>query len=155
MKLIKYLLFGLLCGFVFVSCKKNEYDAEKQLHTDEAIIKEFVAATNIAFQRHETGVYYQVLSPGTGNLVFGPNTKITVKYTGRLLNGQIFDQGELTDMRLGDLIEGWHIGVPLIQKGGKIRILIPSPYGYGPNAAGTIPRNSVLDFDIELIDAKN
>ncbi|HEY0897924.1 MAG TPA: FKBP-type peptidyl-prolyl cis-trans isomerase, partial [Sphingobacteriaceae bacterium] len=111
---------------------------------------------NLDFQRHETGLYYQIIAPGSGELVYNANTRITVKYTGRFLNGEIFDQGNLSSIALGDrLISGWQIGVPLIQKGGKIRILIPSVYGYGPSAAGPIPPNSVLDFDIELIDAQN
>jgi len=42
--------------------------------------------------------------------------------------------------------------VPYIKKGGKIKLLIPSALGYGSNAAGSIPANSVLIFDIELLD---
>jgi FKBP-type peptidyl-prolyl cis-trans isomerase FkpA len=48
------------------------------------------------------------------------------------------------------LIIGWQIGIPYIQKGGKIRLLIPSYYGYGNRAAGSIPANSILDFTITL-----
>lgn len=155
MKFVKYVLLVLIAGSVLTACKKNDYDAAKQLQTDEALIKQFVASADGEFQRHESGVYYQIAEEGTGNLVYTANTRISVKYTGRFLNGQIFDQGEFADLPLGNLIPGWHIGVPLIQKGGKIRVLIPSPYGYGPNGAGTIPPNTVLDFDIELIDAKN
>ncbi len=155
MKFVKYVLFVLIAGSVLSACKKNDYDAAKQLQSDEVLIKEFIASSDAEFQRHESGVYYQILSPGTGDTQYTGNTRISVKYTGRLLNGQIFDQGSFADMPLENLITGWHVGVPLIQKGGQIRILIPSPYGYGPNAAGTIPPNSVLDFDIELIDVKN
>ncbi|HEY1008067.1 MAG TPA: FKBP-type peptidyl-prolyl cis-trans isomerase [Sphingobacteriaceae bacterium] len=155
MKFVKYVLFVLIAGSVLSACKKNDYDAAKQLQADEVLIKEFIAASDAEFQRQEDGVYYQIIRPGTGDVEYSRNTRISVKYTGRLLNGQIFDQGSFADMPLGNLITGWHIGVPLIQKGGRIRILVPSPYGYGPNAAGTIPPNSVLDFDIELIDVKN
>lgn len=155
MKFLKYFLFALVAVTVLISCKKNDYDAAKQLAADEELIKAFITKGNLDFQRHETGLYYQIIAPGSGQLVYNANTRISVKYARRLLDGQVFDQGNLSSIALGGLISGWHIGVPLIQKGGKIRILIPSPYGYGQSAAGSIPPNSVLDFDIELIDAQN
>jgi FKBP-type peptidyl-prolyl cis-trans isomerase len=57
---------------------------------------------------------------------------------------------------LTGVIDGWKIGVPLIQKGGKIRLIIPSGFAYGPSGAGggAIGPNAVLDFDIEIIDIR-
>jgi FKBP-type peptidyl-prolyl cis-trans isomerase FkpA len=74
-----------------------------------------------------------------------------------LLNGTVFD-GTTTQpisFKLGQVISGWQIGIPLIQKGGKIRLLIPSGLAYGPDGQGPIPGNAVLDFDIELLDVTN
>ena len=59
---------------------------------------------------------------------------------------------------MGSLIEGWKMGLPLIQKGGKIRLYIPPSLGYGPNDLKdrnnnvVIPGNSILIFDITLYD---
>jgi FKBP-type peptidyl-prolyl cis-trans isomerase FkpA len=72
------------------------------------------------------------------------------------LDGTVFDQTTTQPLNfpLGNVIVGWQIGVPLIKKGGKIRLLIPSGYGYGQGGSGKIPSNAVLDFDIELVDVQ-
>lgn len=157
MKQIKLFSFILLAVFTFSSCKKGEvYDAEKQLAADELLIKEFISEHNIPAQRHQTGVYYQVITPGSGNFVYTANTQITAKYTLRLLNGDVIPQSTAPiQFSLGGVIPGWQIGIPLIQKGGKIRLIIPSPYAYQNSAQGNIPANSVLDFDVELVDVQN
>ena len=156
MKQLKGLLAVVLLGFIVLSgCKKQDpYDPEKQLAADEQLIKDFLAANNIEATRHaQSGVYYQILEEGTGNVAYTANTDVMVKYEGRLLNGQVFDSNTTgVRLTLGRLIYGWQIGIPLIQKGGKIRLFVPSFYGYGPNPQRGIPANSVLDFDIELLE---
>jgi len=154
MKSIKSLLLIIVFGTALISgCKKQDtYDPAKQLEIDEQLIKTFIGANNIDAERHPgTGIYYQIIEPGTGSFVYTTETQIKVKYTGRLLNGEVFDQNTAgITFTLGNLIYGWQIGVPLIQKGGKIRLLVPSGYAYGPQSQGTVPPNSVLDFEIEL-----
>lgn len=144
--MMKFRLFAfmLLVSVVITSCKKDE-DPEKQM-TD------FIAANNIAATRDASGLYYQIIKPGTGSFTYPANTKITIKYEGRLLNGNVFDNGggKEQTFNLADLIQGWRIGIPKIQKGGEIRLIIPPSLGYGSNAAGSIPGNSVLDFTIQL-----
>lgn len=156
---MKHLLLILLVSIAALSaCKKeNNYDPYKQLEADELVIKDFITKNNIPAVRHETGVYYQIITPGSGAITYSGTTQVTAKYTGRLLNGQVFDNagGNSATFPLGNVIDGWKIGVPLIQKGGKIRLLIPSGYAYGPYAQGGIPANSILDFDVELIDVQN
>lgn len=79
---------------------------------------------------------------------------ITIFYAGRLTNDFKFDgtDEEPTTFLLGNLIEGWKEGIPYIGKGGKVKLIIPPYLGYGPNDNGEIPGNSVLVFDIELVD---
>ena len=153
MKRVKNLLLILLFTSAIVSsCKKDESAADKQMAIDEQLIKDFIAANNITNAQSDQGVYYSVINPGTGNEVYQSNTVINVKYTGRLLNGQVFDSSSTgVQFPLGRLILGWQIGIPKIQRGGKIRLLVPSGLGYGPTAQQGIPANSVLDFDIELL----
>ena len=84
-----------------------------------------------------------------------PSNIITVKYKGYLLDGTVFDQNTTgVDFRLGSLIRGWQIGFQKFKKGGKGKLLIPSALGYGSAAQGNIPKNSVLIFDVELVDIK-
>ncbi|MBC7758712.1 MAG: FKBP-type peptidyl-prolyl cis-trans isomerase [Phormidesmis sp. FL-bin-119] len=153
---IKYiLLFILPLLLVLGSCKK--FDTGEQANIDDSTILKFISDKNILAQKHSSGIYYQILSSGSGNISFTSNTTVSTKYTGRLLNGTVFD-GTTTQpisFKLGQVISGWQIGIPLIQKGGKIRLLIPSGLAYGPNGQGPIPGNAVLDFDIELLDVTN
>lgn len=151
----KLLLCAVLLTTILSSCKKGEqFDAAQQARTDDAAIQAFMGAKSITAQKHASGLYYVISAPGSGNLTFTGNTVITVKYTGRFLDGTVFDQGSFT-YPLGLLIDGWQIGIPLIQKGGKIRLLVPSALGYAQYGQGTVPPNAVLDFDIELTDATN
>jgi FKBP-type peptidyl-prolyl cis-trans isomerase FkpA len=73
-----------------------------------------------------------------------------------LLDGRVFDQqadATKTGWVLGSLIAGWQIGLPLIQKGGEIKLIIPSSLGYGCDN-GALPPNSILYFDIHLVDVQ-
>ena len=80
---------------------------------------------------------------------------MTVNYKGYLLNKNVFDQStKPVQFPLSNLIEGWKICIPLLQKGGKGTFFIPSQLGYGPSGTGSIPGNSVLVFEIELLDWK-
>lgn len=153
----KLLAFVLFCAVFASSCKKGEvYDAEKQLAADEQIIKDFLTKNNLTAQRTPNGIYYIIQEPGTGNFQYSLNTTVKAKYVGRLLNGTQFDSSATgATFTLGRVIYGWQEGIPLIQKGGKIRLLIPSVFGYQNNSVGNIPPNSVLDFDVELLDVSN
>jgi FKBP-type peptidyl-prolyl cis-trans isomerase FkpA len=55
---------------------------------------------------------------------------------------------------LNTVIEGWQIGMPLIKKGGRIKLIIPSSYGYGCIEKGNIPPNSVLYYDVYLANVQ-
>jgi len=153
----RIILIALVFVSVFSSCKKQESDnIDAQLEKDDQLIKDFIKANNINAERDDYGIYYVVTDPGSGNFEYTTSTKIKVKYTGRFLNGQVFDSNSQgVELTLGGetgVIAGWQIGIQKIQKGGKIRLLIPSYYGYGSVAYRGIPANSVLDFDIELLD---
>lgn len=157
MKLRNLILLILPILLVLSSCRKDEFNPEKQAQQDEAIIVKFLADNNISAQKHVSGVYYQIIAAGSGNITYTGNTTVSAKYAGRLLNGSIFDRTTTQPIgfKLGGVIAGWQIGVPLIQKGGKIRLFIPSAFGYGRDGSGAIPSNAVLDFDIELVDVTN
>ena len=160
----KHLILFLLTSTVLLSsCLKEQentfIDPKVQLAKDEEVIKKFIADNNIPALRHESGLYYQIIQPGSGNHVYNANSNLSVNYVGKLLNGSKFDSSKPNEQfkfLLGDrIIVGWQIGIQLIQKSGKIRLLIPSGYAYGPQGSGgVIPANAVLDFEIEIIDLK-
>lgn len=125
--------------------------------SEEAQIQSYAAANGITASKHTSGIYYQILEPGSG-VTPTVNSTVSVTYTGKLLNGSVFDQRTTSPIsfRLSGVIEGWQIGIPLIKKGGKIKLIIPSSYAYACNSipdAG-IPANAILFFDISLLDVQ-
>lgn len=95
------------------------------------------------------------LVEGTGDSV-QPGASVTVHYTGALAkDGTIFesskDSGTPASFPLSGVIKGWTDGVPGMKVGGTRRLLIPAAQAYGAQAAGDIPPNSDLVFDIDLI----
>ncbi|MEQ8845533.1 MAG: FKBP-type peptidyl-prolyl cis-trans isomerase [Phycisphaerales bacterium] len=84
---------------------------------------------------------------------------VKVHYRGTLEDGTQFDssydRGEPITFPLGNLIQGWQIGIPGMKVGGKRRLEIPYSLGYGERGAPpSIPPRANLVFDIELLDVK-
>jgi FKBP-type peptidyl-prolyl cis-trans isomerase FkpA len=156
MKLRYLILIILPILFAVGSCGKK-CNEEKQVNLDDSIILKFLSDKGITAQKHSSGLYYQILGTGTGNAAYTSNTTVTARYSGRLLDGTMFDNGggQPINFKLGGVITGWQIGIPLIQKGGKIRLFIPSGLAYGCDGRDAIPKNAVLDFDIELVNVTN
>jgi FKBP-type peptidyl-prolyl cis-trans isomerase FkpA len=140
------------------SCKKaaTAFNATKQAAIDDAAIQAYIKSHNIdSVQKTSSGVYYKVLTPGTGAYPT-INSSINVNYQGSLLNGTIFSPESSINGPIGEFIKGWQIGVPYINTGGTILLLIPSASGYGDSSPGAaIPVNSVLIFNITLVSFAN
>lgn len=99
------------------------------------------------------------LTTGTGAEAAAGKT-ITVHYRGTLLDGTQFDssydrgQPFTFNLGAGQVIQGWETGFAGMKVGGKRKLVIPPELGYGPQAAGSIPPNSTLTFEVELLDVK-
>lgn len=133
---------------LFGSCKKKQSDREK--------MDEYIAANNLKGEYTPSGLYVVIDTLGTGGHPTIKNT-VKVEYTGYLLNGSKFDgtkAGKPIEFGLSQVIEGWQEGIPKFQKGGKGKLLIPSQLGYGSYSQQGIPANSVLVFDVFLVDWK-
>jgi FKBP-type peptidyl-prolyl cis-trans isomerase len=159
MRKFRYILTLLCLAASFAACKKSSnsnFDVAAQLAADTTAIRAYIVKNNIPALKHESGIFYQIIAPGAGNVEYKPSTVVNANYSGRILGSTTtFDSTEgkgPVDFPLGGVITGWQIGVPLIQKGGTIRLLIPSYYGYGNSGSGPIPPNSILDFNITLVD---
>ena len=150
---------GIFEGNEVLDSELELFDVRTQPEMDDLLINRFIAANSLSgFSKLPKGVYYKIITPGTGIEEIELTSTITMAYTGRLLKGTIFDSATTAKpytSKLENLIEGWKEAVPLIKKGGKLRILIPSGLAYGPQGSTNIPANSVLDFDIEVTDVKN
>jgi FKBP-type peptidyl-prolyl cis-trans isomerase FkpA len=133
--------------------KDNTSCQQKTVESEDAAMLSFAASNGITATKHSSGMYYQIINPGSGATPVSTST-LSVKYTGTLTNGNVFDQQTTTPISfsLSGVIVGWQLGMPLIKKGGIIKLIIPSSYGYGCTANGPIPAYSILYFEIELID---
>lgn len=138
---------------------QNAVTEAREIKEKENLAKEHAFFTENAkkatVKSTEEGLQYEVLVEGTGEKPTREN-EVTVHYTGTLLDGKKFDssldRNEPLKMKLDRVIEGWKIGVPLMSKGAKYRFYVPSKLGYGSQNMGAIPPNSILIFEIELLD---
>lgn len=103
----------------------------------------------------KSGLQYEVVKQGTGAT---PKTTDTVvcHYKGVLIDGTEFDssykRGQPAEFPVNQVIAGWTEALQLMKVGDKWKLYIPSELAYGQRGQGSIPPNSVLIFDIELLD---
>lgn len=107
-----------------------------------------------------SGLQYEDLVAGSGASP-APGKKVTVHYTGWLMNGKKFDssldRNEPFVFRIGrgEVIPGWDEGVMTMKIGGKRKLIIPANLGYGAaGAGGVIPPNAALIFEVILLDIR-
>ena len=153
---VSFLSILILSGII--SCSKSS-DSGCTLATpqsEQSQITAFASTSGMSATAHSSGIYYEIINAGSGATP-SSSSRVFVKYTGKLTNGTVFDSqtdATKTGWILGNLIVGWQIGLPLIKKGGIIRMILPSSLAYGCNGSGTIPSNSILYFEIELVDVQ-
>lgn len=154
---------------LFTSCKKQDRcpftdSGVSASTTERAYLQNYLSTNSIAAIEHTSGVFYNIVLPGTGA---NPSicSTITCKYTGSLIpSGTIFDATAAgssgINFTLGELITGWQKVLPLLKSGGKITLFIPPSLGYGQqnkrdnNGNIIIPGNSYLKFEIELVNVQ-
>jgi len=130
---------------------------------DAKTIDKYIADNKLGdkVQKTESGLRYVVQQPGSGATP-SQGDMVKVHYTGKLLDGKVFDSslnnpqtgGKPIDFQVGVgmVIPGWEEGIMSMKKGEKRTLIIPSGLGYGTEGSGPIPPNSVLLFDVELVD---
>ncbi len=181
MKKLGLLLIGFIAVGSFSSCMKDgdPFDPSVQYEIEKELIEEYVMQhlPNATFNE-DWGVWYELVSIGNraeyeykiiDNRLEAPT--VQVKYTGKLLNGTVFDEQKDDDgiefSLGGNLIQAWPLAffpkeIGDVEVGGLtpsglypgavIRFVTPSYLAYGNQQNGTIPPNSPLDFYIEVLD---
>jgi len=142
---------------------KQAADAKMETEQESKTIDDYLVKNNLKAQKTASGLYYIITEPGTGAKAEIGKT-VSVNYTGKFLDGNKFDSSvdptfghvQPYTFKLGTnpVIQGWVEGLQLFSAGGKGTLIIPSPLGYGARGMGKIPPNSILVFDIELVDVK-
>ncbi|MBA2920785.1 FKBP-type peptidyl-prolyl cis-trans isomerase [Sphingomonas sp. MAH-20] len=103
-------------------------------------------------QTTASGLQYKVLKAGEGAHPTDADVAL-IKYKGSLRDGTVFDENERAPLPVAQVVPGFSEGLKLMQKGGKYRLWIKPELGYGDrDTGGTIPPNSVLTFDVELLE---
>ncbi|QGW27696.1 peptidylprolyl isomerase [Phnomibacter ginsenosidimutans] len=158
-KISVVLLMCVAVAATLAGCTKSSTGCQVQDPSkEEAAIQAFIAAKGITATKSSRGLYYQIITPGSTSRP--QNTSVIYcTYKGTLLDGTVFDQQTnpgLTGFQLSGLIEAWKIGLPLIGKGGSIKMILPSALGYGCTGSGSsIPPNTPLYFEMTLVDFFN
>ncbi len=163
----KKLLFAILCFsilFLMMSCLKN--DAAKSdcitnitgvpTAAEIASLQAYLTANNITATKDARGFFYTIVNAGSGPAPLLSST-IIFKFIGKLENGTEFDRNRNANgdpYILGQLISGWQLGIPLIRKGGSIKLYLPPTLAYGCNAQPGISAGSNLIFAIDLVDVQ-
>jgi FKBP-type peptidyl-prolyl cis-trans isomerase FkpA len=160
--MIRRLIILISFCAVFVSCKKSD-DCN---YSDSVVVvpaSEMTSLQTYVMANYPTatlnaagGFYYEIVTPGTGTKTATVCSDVSVKYAGYLTNGSKFDENTAgITFPLGQLIVGWQRGLPLIKAGGSINLYLPPTLGYGSSALPGIPANSILRFNIQLLDVQN
>ncbi len=167
----KYIFAGLLVALVSLrtlaqnpkipSAAGYERKLAAQKTIDERKLKDYFAKKNIEPLRAAPGIYYTISKEGTGKKILAGET-VTLNYTGKLLDGTVFDSN--TDPKFrhvepyvfetgkGSVIRGYDKGVQLLRKGAKAVLYIPSGLAYEDSERPLIPPNSILIFEVEVLN---
>lgn len=133
--------------------KQVEEVAKKNLNIGEQYLAK--NAKNKGVKTTKSGLQYQIIYEGKGKKPTAQDT-VKVHYEGKLIDGTIFDssykRGEPAEFSLEQVIDGWQEGLQLMNVGSKYRLVVPARLGYGESGMSDIEPNSVLIFDVELLD---
>ena len=144
------------------NARQGKLLAAAQMTKDVAQIQAYLKKNKATARKTVGGTYYIIKRAGTG-LPPKKGQTVRVLYRGTVLaTGKEFDSSAkhgnepiAFPLGVGQVIPGWDQGIAMLTKGSKAVLLIPSPLAYGPRGAGAdIPANSVLRFEVELVDFK-
>lgn len=154
----KWVRFGSVIAWLAVSITvtsclhgDDDIDVDARYQADIQEIDSYVQAKNISVYKDRSGIRFHIDQFGSG-LPAKLGQTVNVKYQGRLLSDEtLFDEGTIK-LQVSQLIAGWQYAMLILPKGTKGSIYIPSGLGYGSNEIGKIPANSILMFDIDILD---
>lgn len=158
----RYLFVLVIAGAVMASCMKSkenpcQFDpcAAKAPQSEITQLKSYLEAEQITAVEHCSGVHYKIIAQGTGDT---PEicSAIRFNYKGTLTDGSVFDETTAgpVSFYLFELIPGWQNTLPMVKEGGKIQLFIPPSLGYGSAPQDGIPANSILIFEVEIVDVQ-
>src|SRR5690606_1240737 len=174
---LKYTLTAALVTGLLFSCISEDESSEVVHQEDVRKIEAYVADTDLAYTRKvevgDSGITLLFTEDNTGGTATNAGDSLYVDYTGYFLDGKVFDTSVEQIARDNNLynsardyspyrivlgytsvIPGWHYALAQMKEGEKATVLIPSAYAYGSRGQGAIGPNTVLIFDLDLVEVK-
>lgn len=148
------LVIAAFSSLLFSSCLQPDSDpvfaAEEQWKMDTTAIGSFLRTNSINSRTDASGVRFVIDSLAQG---FPPRftSTVKIKYVGRFIGGNIFDQGTISG-QVSNFITGFQVGLLLMPERTKARIYIPSGLAYGASGSGSIPPNSNIMFELQILE---
>ena len=128
-------------------------EGQENLAAGEAFLAENGAREGVTTT--ESGLQYEVIVAGDGEMPT-LNDTVTTHYHGTLIDGEVFDssvdRGDPSSFPVSGVISGWTEALQLMPVGSKWRLFVPADLAYGSQQRGSIPANSTLIFDVELLE---
>lgn len=169
--------FILVLLVAFSSCISDEENLDVQFEQDLQKIEEYIQTVDTEYSRRETieetGIVLLFTEEVESEELPQVRDSLFVNYTGMLLDGTVFDTSieqvaQDNDvfnpnrtyapfqviLGISNVINGWHWSLSQMKEGEKAIALIPSAYAYGSQANGPIPANSVLVFELDLVEVR-
>ena len=149
---MKHITWSLLMvlSVLFVACstyseeEKKDFDKKIQKHLDKQ---------GLSYTKTDSGLYYEMIEEGEGeNIKF--RDVITVNYIGSLTSGKEFDAQDSMEFRISGQIGAWQEMMLMMKKGSKANLIAPPQLGYADQKQEGIPKNSILIYEIEVLDVK-
>ena len=150
----KYVVFGILAVVIFLLAIYTLLVPQNNIGNDTIELSEEDLMAN------QGELIVEDIEVGTGDAVVESGDDIVIHYKGTLTDGTVFDssydRGEpfQTQIGVGQVIKGWDEGVLGMKPGGKRKLTIPPNMAYGESGTsdGSIPPNSTLIFEVELVE---
>ena len=147
---MKYLLI-IVTVLILASCKTY---SDEELNRFDEQIELYLEKKSIECKRSSSGLYYKIIEPGEGKTI-QYRDHVSFTYKGTLLDGTVFDdQKEPVEFEVSALIGAWKEIMLELKKGGKAYLISPPQLGYGSHHLDDIPENSILIFEMEVVDVK-
>lgn len=150
---MKGIFLGIGIMVLALSACSKKLSVQEQYEVDKDIIEKYLTENGLMAEVTPSGLHYVITSLGSGNFPI-ETSDVRVRYVGKFIDNQIFDQSDEMGItfNLQQVIPGWTEGIPLFKEGGEGILILPSKLAYGPNGNSSIPPNSVLVFDVKLLE---
>ena len=163
--MFRKILILLLLGTTIISCKKNDDEVqeikvtEQRRQRDDLIIREYLAANNLQATKAPSGLYYNISSVGSGDILRSQDTVVS-NYRVSIMYGKQVDNSYVTGrpytLVMGDTkaIIGFAEAVSMLRPFGKGVFYLPSYLAYGAQGQGPVPPNSILIYEVEIAQVR-